>query len=412
MPPAASGPIVIVGAGQAGMQLATSLRQLGSNAPVLLIGDEAHPPYERPPLSKAYLKGDLDKERLTFRKQGAYVDLGVDLRLNTRVTEVDRSRREIATTGGERLSYETLVLATGSRARTLALPGASLDGVVVLRTIDDTDDLRRRVRPGLRAVVIGGGYIGMEIAASLTTLGCSVAVVEALPRVLSRGIAPIVAEHLAERHRAAGVVLRTGIGVAGLEGGTRVEAVRLSDGTTLPADLVVVGVGAAINDELAAAAELATEGGVITDAAARTADPAVFAIGDVSLQDHAFLGRRIRLESVQNAVDQAKAVARTLTGTPTQMTEVPWFWTQQYELMVQMVGVAADDLEWIVRGSPVAGRFAAYGLDGGRIVAVQAVNSGTDYALGRRIVRERRSIAPAVLADAESDLKGLLGRRN
>jgi 3-phenylpropionate/trans-cinnamate dioxygenase ferredoxin reductase component len=411
MPEPVTGPIVIVGAGQAGMQLATALRQLKSPAPITLIGDEPYPPYERPPLSKAYLAGELDRERLFFRKPDTYADLGIDLRLRTRVVALDRAAKTVTTDRGDVLPYAACVLATGSRARHLRIPGADLDGVVTLRGIADADALRARVRQGLRAAVIGGGYIGMEIAASLTKLGAGVTVVEALPRVLSRGVAPVIAAHVAARHAAKGVTLLTGVGVLAFEGQGTVEAVRLADGRGLAADLVVVGIGAAINDELAAASGLATDGGVITDAMARTDDPYVFAIGDVAVQDHGFLGRRMRLESVQNAVDQAKAVARTLTGTPTAMVEVPWFWTQQFDMMIQMVGVADDGLDWVVRGDPAANAFAAYGLKDDLIQAVQAVNAGTDYALGRRLIRERTRIEPAVLADPETDPKGLLQPR-
>lgn len=407
-----SGPVVIIGAGQAGMQLAMSLRQQGTEVPITLLGDEPHPPYERPPLSKAFLKGDLEEERLYFRKPQAYADQRIDLRLGVRVRAIDRAAKVVRLEDGTALPYAACVIATGSRARRLDLPGADLDGVVTLRGIDDAHTLRARVRQGLETAVIGGGYIGMEIAASLTGLGAHVTVIEALPRVLSRGIAPVVAAHLTARHEAEGVTLETGIGVTAFEGQGRVEAIRLADGRLIKAALVVVGVGAALNDELAAAAGLATDGGVVTDACARTSDPAIFAIGDVAVQDHAFLGRRIRLESVQNATDQAKAVARTLTsGTPVPMTEVPWFWTQQFDLMVQMAGVADDGLDWIVRGRPEADAFAVYGLTGDVVTAVQAVNSGADYALGRRLIRERLRIAPERLADPATDVKTLVSRK-
>jgi 3-phenylpropionate/trans-cinnamate dioxygenase ferredoxin reductase subunit len=260
--------------------------------------------------------------------------------------------------------------------------------------------------------VVGGGYIGMEIAASLTKLGAAVTVVEAAPRVMSRGIAPVVADHVARRHREQGVRLETGAGVAGFVGDERVRAVRLADGREIAAGMVVVGIGAAVNDELAAAAGLLTDGGVRTDACARTADPAIFAIGDVAVQDHAFIGRRVRLESVQNAVDQAKAVARTLaTGEPTPMAEVPWFWTRQFDMMIQMVGVADPGLEWVLRGRTEDDAFAAYGLADGVIAAVQAVNRGADYALGRRLVRERRAAEPEQLADPGFDPRSLLPAR-
>ena len=410
-PAPVTGPIVVVGAGQAGMQLVTTLRQLKSPAPITLIGEEPFPPYERPPLSKAFLAGELEEARLFFKKPEAYAEQGIDLRRGTRVTALDRAAGTVTTDAGEVLAYEACVLATGSRARMLRVPGAELDGVTTLRGIADAKALRQRVRPGLQAVVIGGGYIGMEIAASLTKLGAAVTVVEALPRILSRGVAPVVAAHVAGRHAAKGVRLEVGTGVSGFVGEGRVRGVVLADGRTLDAELVVVGIGAAINDELAAASGLATDGGVVTDALGRTADPKVFAIGDVAVQDHAFLGRRVRLESVQNAVDQAKAVARTLTGTPTAMVEVPWFWTQQFDMMIQMVGVADEGLEWVVRGDPAANVFAAYGLEGGVVQAVQAVNSGADYALGRRLVRERVRAEPAFLADPASDLRTLAPAR-
>jgi 3-phenylpropionate/trans-cinnamate dioxygenase ferredoxin reductase subunit len=252
----------------------------------------------------------------------------------------------------------------------------------------------------------------MEIAASLTKLGGKVTVVEAAPRVMSRGIAPPVADHVARRHREKGVRLETGTGVAGFVGEGEVRAVQLADGREVAAERVVVGIGAAVNDELAAGAGLLTDGGVRTDAYARTDDPAIFAIGDVAVQDHAFLGRRVRLESVQNAVDQAKAVARTLaTGEPTAMAEVPWFWTQQFDMMIQMVGVADPGLEWVLRGEMADNAFAAYGLADGVIAAVQAVNRGADYALGRRLVRERIRADAARLADPDFDPKSLLPAR-
>jgi 3-phenylpropionate/trans-cinnamate dioxygenase ferredoxin reductase subunit len=408
----ARGPVVIVGAGQAGMQLASGLRQLGSPAPITLIGDEPWPPYERPPLSKAYLAGELERERLWFRHEKAYAEQGIDLRLATRVTAIDRAARTVTTDKGDVLPYEYCVLATGARARRLDVPGAALAGVHVLRGLDDADHLRTAIRPGLEVAVVGGGYIGMEIAASLTKLGGRVTVIEAAPRIMSRGIAPLVADHVARRHRAEGVRLEIGAGVAGFVGDGTVRAVRLVDGREVAAELVVVGIGAAVNDELAAGAGLLTDGGVRTDACARTDDPAIFAIGDVAVQDHAFLGRRVRLESVQNAVDQAKAVARTLaSGTPTPMAEVPWFWTQQFDMMIQMVGLADPGLEWVLRGRTEDDAFAAYGLAGGAIAAVQAVNRGTDYALGRRLVRERVRTDPTRLADPDVDPKSLLPAR-
>lgn len=405
-----AGPLVIVGAGQAGMQLATSLRQLTVAHPITLIGDESEPPYERPPLSKGFLDGSVEAERLFFRKEAAYADHAIDLRLGERVTAIDRHTRTVALRSGETLPYNRLVLATGSRARQLPIPGAALDGVFVLRDLQDARLLKAAVeaKPGARAAVVGGGYIGMEIAASLAKLGASVTVVEALPRVLMRGIARPVAEHLVEAHKAHGVDLQTGVGVDAFVGEDgEVVAVELQDGQRLDADIVVVGVGAAINDELAQDCGLACNGGILTDAYAQTSDPHTFAIGDCSVQDHAFLGRRVRLESVQNAVDQAKAVAKSLAGKPTVHDEVPWFWTQQFDLLVRMVGVGDDGMDWAVRGDPEAGEFALYGLRDGVISAVQAVNSGIDYAVGRRLVRNRVQSSVAELEDMATDLKAL-----
>jgi len=412
MPEPVHGPIVIIGAGQAGMQLASGLRQLGSAAPVTLIGEEPYPPYERPPLSKAFLKGELEQERLLFRHEKAYREQEIVLRTGTHAVAIDRRGRRVRTADGDEMPYAACVIATGARARRLDVPGAELSGVEALRTLDDAKRLRAATAPGFAVAVVGGGYIGMEIAASLTALGAVVTVIEAAPRIMSRGIAPVVADHVADRHRAAGVRLETGTGVAGFVGEEQVRAVKLADGREIAASLVVVGIGAAINDEIGAAAGLPTDGGLLTDACARTEDPAIFAIGDVAVQDHAFLGRRVRLESVQNAVDQAKAVARTLaTGQPAAMAEVPWFWTQQYDMMIQMAGFADPTLEWVLRGEIASGRFAAYGLADGVIAAVQAVNSGTDYALGRRLVRGRVRAAPDLLADTGANLKSLLPAR-
>ena len=377
--------VVIVGAGQAGAQVAISLRQLGFAGEVVLLGDEDAPPYQRPPLSKAYLSGEMALERTLIRSPAYYARSGIDLRAGSRVERILRAERAVVV-GGRELPYGVLVLCTGTRARRLGLPGEDLEGVFYLRTLADSDRIRAAVRPGLRALIIGGGYIGLEVAASLAKLGCAVRVVEALDRVMNRVVAPPVSAFFADEHAAHGVEILIGTAVAGLSGARAVEAVVGRDGMSLPADLVVIGIGAAPNDELARAAGLQVENGVLVDDCGRTSDPLIFAAGDLTNHPNALFGRRLRLESVHNAMAQAKAVAQAIAGPPQAYAEVPWFWSDQYDLKLQIAGVGDPEDELILRGDPARRSFSALHLRAGRLVAIDCVNRGGDFLAAKRLI--------------------------
>ncbi len=323
----AGGSCIIVGASHAGAQLALSLAQGGYEGAITVIGAEPHLPYHRPPLSKGILAGSEEPDTLVLRPEAAYAKAGVAFRLGTRVASLDRAAREVVLDGGERLPYDALALCTGSRVRTLDVPGAGLAGIHVLRSLDDGLALRAAARAGGRAVIVGGGYIGLEVAASLRGLGLEVTVLEALDRLLGRVAPPAVAAFAARVHREEGVDVRTGAAVVAFEGEGRVTGVRLADGASLPADIVVVGIGVIPETGLAAAAGLEVGNGIVVDEHCRTSDPAIVAAGDCTEHPNPHVGRRVRLESVPNANDQAKVAAATILGTPRGYPTAPWFWS-------------------------------------------------------------------------------------
>ena len=377
--------VVIVGAGQAGAQVAISLRQLGFAGAIVLLGDEDAPPYQRPPLSKAYLSGEMALERTLIRSPAYYAKSAIDLRTGSRVERILRAERAVVV-GGRELPYDVLVLCTGTRARRLGLPGEDLGRVFYLRTLADSDRIRAAVRPGGRAVIIGGGYIGLEVAASLAKLGCTVRVVEVLDRVMNRVVAPPVSAFFAGEHAAHGVEILTGTAVAALAGARAVESVVGHDGRSLPADLVVIGIGAVPNDELAHTAGLALDNGVLVDDCGRTSDPLIFAAGDLTNHPNALFGRRLRLESVHNAMAQAKAVAQAIVGRAQAYADVPWFWSDQYDLKLQIAGVGAPDDELLLRGDPARRSFSALHLRAGRLAAIDCVNRGGDFLAAKKLI--------------------------
>ena len=398
--------LVIVGAGQAGAQVAISLRQLGFAGDIVLLGDEPAPPYQRPPLSKAYMSGEMALERTLIRSEAYYLKSRIDLRPATRALGILRDRRKVVLDDRE-LPYDALVLCTGTRARRLGLPGEELEGVFYLRTLADSERIRAAVRPGARAVIIGGGYIGLEVAASLRKLGAEVAVLEALSRVMNRVVAPPVSDFFAAEHAQHGVAIETGAQVAALEGVSTVERVVCRDGRVFAADLVVIGVGAVPNDELARDAGLAVENGIVVDELGRTSDPAIFAAGDVTNHPNALFDRRLRLESVHNAMAQAKAVAQAIAGKPVAYAEVPWFWSDQYDLKLQIAGVGDPDDELILRGDPLRRSFSALHLRVGRLVAIDCINRGADFLAGKKLIAEARPIDRLRAADPETRLAEL-----
>ena len=402
--------VVIVGAGQAGFQVAASLRGDGYAGPVTLLGTEPHPPYQRPPLSKGLLLGKMARERLLFRQPDFYAAQAIDLRLGTTVTEIDRAARTVATTAGERIPYAALVLATGTRVRPLPVPGADLGGVLYLRTIDECEDLGRRIAAAERVVVIGGGFIGLEVAAAVRLLGKPVTVLEAADRLMGRVVAPVISAFYADLHRARGVELVLDARIAALEGDEgRVRAVAMTDGGRHPADLVVVGIGVLPNIELAQAAGLPCANGIVVDAQGRTADPAIYAAGECTSHPSRFAGGMVRLESVQNAVDQAKTVAATILGRAAAYDEVPWFWSDQYEVKLQMVGLSAGHDQQVLRGDPATGRFSVVYFRAGRPIAIDSVNRPGDHMAGRRLLAAGRPLTPEQAADEAFELKRALG---
>jgi 3-phenylpropionate/trans-cinnamate dioxygenase ferredoxin reductase subunit len=404
--------IVIVGAGHAGGSVAAFLRQYGFAGPITLIGEEPIPPYQRPPLSKAWLKGEADKESLQLRPASFYEENNIALRLSSRVTRIDRAAKTATLNNGERLAYHTLILATGRRARRIPLEGIDLDGVLELRTAADADRLKTALSsPRKRLAVIGGGYIGLEAAASARSLHAEAVVIEKETRVLARVACEALSTFFQDYHRQKGVVFELGADVERIEGeGGRVVGVRLSDGRLIGADAVLIGVGAIANDELAKDAGLKCENGVLVDLAAKTADPAVYAIGDCSRRPLPHYERVGHLESVPNALEQAKQAAADITGRPQAAHEVPWFWSDQYDLKLQIAGLAHDATQIVIRGEPAAipgaARFAVFHLTADdKVQAVEAVNAAPEFMAGRQLIASRKPVAPSRLRDMSVSMK-------
>jgi 3-phenylpropionate/trans-cinnamate dioxygenase ferredoxin reductase subunit len=400
--------VLIVGAGHAGAQAAIGLRQGGFAGSIGLLGDEAEPPYERPPLSKDYLAGGKSFERLLIRPAAFWTERNVALLPDRRAMVVDADARCVTTAAGETIGYGTLVWATGGAPRRLACSGADLAGVHSIRTRADVDRLKSELDGATRVAVIGGGYIGLEAAAVLASHGKQVTVLEAQDRVLARVAGVPLSRFYEAEHRAHGVDLRLGITVERLEGEYRVASVRLVGGETLAVDLVIVGIGIepAIAPLLAAGAEGVN--GVRIDAHCRTSLPDIFAIGDCALHANAFAGgAEVRLESVQNANDMANVAARTILGEVAAYEAVPWFWSNQYDLKLQTVGLSIDHDATVMRGDPATRRFSVIYLRGGRVIALDCVNMVKDYVHGRALVVARAHVDQAHLANPGVGLKEL-----
>lgn len=401
-----SGSVVIVGGGQAGAQCALSLRQHGFTGAICIVGDEPVAPYERPPLSKSFLKGDVARDRLFMRPAEVYAAQDITLRLGTTVTSIDRRARLVRLGQGESIPYTKLVLATGGRVRTLAVPGADLAGIHYLRTLADVEEYRDLLQPGTQVVMIGGGYIGLEAAAAATARGCRATVIESLDRVLARVAAPEVSRFYEQVHRTHGVAIHTGETVTGFESGD--GALRVRCGTAShDADLVIIGIGISPNVELAQTAGLAVEDGIVVDDCTRTIDPDIYAIGDCSNHPSAVYGGRQRIESVPNALGQGKACAAAILGQPAPFTEVPWFWSDQYDLKLQMNGIPRATDRVVIRGDMASHKFSACYLRDGVLVACQAVNLAKDFIQSRKLIAARVRPDLARLGDATVALKDL-----
>jgi 3-phenylpropionate/trans-cinnamate dioxygenase ferredoxin reductase subunit len=402
--------VVIVGGGQAGAQVALSLRQHGFTGPVTIIGDEPYLPYERPPLSKDFLKGVIERDRLFMRQAQTYAELQIVLRLGETVTAIDRTARLLRLKDGEAVPYTKLVLATGGRVRRLEVPGAGLQGIHDLRTIADVEQFRDRFAPGsgagTRVVLVGGGYIGLEAAAAAAMAGCNVTVVETLDRVLARVAAAEVSRFYEKIHRGHGVDIQTGVTVTGFTGSQQVEQVRCGP-LTFDADLVIVGIGILPNVELAQAAGLTCDDGIVVDEHTRTIDPDIFAVGDCSNHPSALYGGRQRIESVPNALGQGKTAAAAILGDAEPFQDIPWFWSDQYDLKLQMNGVPRAGDQVVIRGDMDAKRFSACYLRDGVLVACQAVNAVKDFMQSKKLIAFGAQPDPVRLADAAVALKEL-----
>jgi len=404
----AQGPVLIVGAGHAGFQLAASLRQHGFGERICLINDEAHLPYQRPPLSKAYLKGEGRPDSLMFRPDKFYRDQNIEL-MGDRVVSIDRGARRLLLASGSSLDYGHLVLATGARNRLLDIPNANLEDVRYLRILDESEALRQRISSGQRVVVVGAGFIGLEFAATARAKGLEVDVVELGPRVMARAVTAEISAFFQDRHTASGIRIHFGVQATGIEGdGGKVTGVSLSDGRHVPADLVVVGVGVLPNVELAAEAGLPVASGVIVNEQLLTSDPDISAIGDCALFASPRFGAPLRLESVQNASDHARCVAARLTGDARTYDGLPWFWSDQGPDKLQIAGLTTGYDRVVVRGDAGQGSFSAFCYKSGQLVGIESVNRASDHVFGRKILGLNRSIEPDRAADLSFDLKAAL----
>lgn len=413
MTDAASSTAIIIGAGHAGGELAVALRNEGWEGRILLLGEEAHLPYHRPPLSKAYLAGSVEKSSLAIRPLAAYERANVEFMPGVRVVRIDRANQRLELADGAQLSYDRLAIATGGRPRPLSAPNAAVAercaNFHYLRTLDDVEQIRAQLAAGKRLVIVGGGYIGLEVAASAVAQGLQVTVLEALPRVLQRVTAAELSAYYERKHREAGVDIRTGVQVADLEvTNDTVTAVLCADGSRLAADLVVVGIGLLANTELAAEAGLQVDNGILVDEHAQTSDPHIYAAGDCTNHPNALLGRRLRLESVPNALEQSRVAAANMAGKAKTYASVPWFWSDQYELKLKMVGLSEGFERLVLRGDPATDSFSAFYLKGDKVLAADTVNRPQDFIAAKRLVAEGIAVTAAQLADDSRPLKELL----
>jgi 3-phenylpropionate/trans-cinnamate dioxygenase ferredoxin reductase subunit len=400
--------IIIAGAGHAAGQAAVSLRQGGFSGRIIMVGEEPYLPYQRPPLSKKYLSGELELERMYVRHQKFYDEHNIDIRLSTRVEKINCSDRTVILSDGQQERYGCLVLATGSHVRKLQIPGHDLEGVHYLRGIEDVHRIQEHFRPGARLVIIGAGYIGMETAAVAVTHGLDATVVETADRIMARALAPEVSAFFDQVHREAGVKILCGRDPnAEIIGDGSVRALRGADGNELPADLIIAGIGILPTTDIAEEAGLECANGIIVDECCRTSDPHILAIGDCTNHPNHLLGRRLRLESVHNAQEQAKTAAATLCGKLKPYNQIPWFWSDQYDLKLQIVGLSGDHDQVIIRGDFADRSFAAFYMKGDLLLAVDAINSAREFMLSKKLIAQGARIEPEILADTSIDFKEL-----
>jgi len=398
--------IVILGAGHAGGTAAALLRQYGHEGSIALIGDEPVAPYQRPPLSKAWLKGETDADSLALKPAEFYAEAGIDFRPGVSGVSLDRKAKTLRLSTGEDLAYDTLILATGARPIRLSTPGANLGGVLVLRTAADAEAVKAELGARKRVAIIGGGYIGLEVAASALALGGNAVVIEREKRLLARSGSQTIAEFFRSYHEARGVRVLLGASVVGFDGeGGRVSGVRLGDGQLISCDVALVGVGIMPNDEIAARAGLSCARGVVVDLAARTSDSSIFAIGDVAHRPLPLYNRMFCPESVPNALEQAKQAASAITGRAPPAPEVPWNWSDQFDLKLQIAGLPFDVDRTLVRGDMSAAKFAVFHLKGDQIQQVEAVNAPPEFMAGKQFILSRKPVDLLKLADPTVSMK-------
>ncbi len=399
--------IVIVGAGQAAGQAIATLKQKKFDGSIVLVGDESFLPYQRPPLSKKFLAGELPAERLHFKPESFYDVPNIDVRLNTRISSISRPKKCLFTEDGDAIPYDALILATGSRAREIPVEGGTLAGVHYLRSINNVNDIRNELENTKKLLIVGAGYIGLEVAAVTRQLGLDVTVVEIADRVMSRVVSPQVSEFYQNEHIAKGVKLELSTGLNAFLGSGHVTAVETTDGRAIETDLVIVGVGNLPNTELAEAAGLDTDNGIVVDERCRTSDPDIYAAGDCTSHPSSIYGRRLRLESVQNALEQAKTAAANLCGEALEYSQLPWFWSDQYDLKLQIAGLSEGYDDVVVRGDPDDRSFSCLYLKEGRLIAIDAVNAPRDFVQAKPLIANAASPDREMMADPETMLVDL-----
>ncbi|MGY6628285.1 MAG: NAD(P)/FAD-dependent oxidoreductase [Oceanicaulis sp.] len=399
---------VIIGAGQAGLSAAEALRKRGYEGKVTLIGDEPAPPYQRPPLSKGYLSGELPAERLWLKPESYFDAAAITLRTGVQAAAIDRRARRVVLSDGQSIAYDHVIIATGGAARRLTLPGADLPGVHVLRSLAEADALSGALTGAQRLAIIGAGYIGLEVAASARKRGLEVSVLEAANRPMARTASPLLGGWFGALHRGYGVDLRVSTGVAAITGAVQADGVRLADGERVEADLVLVAAGLVPGTALAEEAGLACADGILVDTHARTSDPDIFAIGDVARFDSALYGRSIRLESVQNAIEQGRAAAAAICGAPAPHDPVPWFWSDQYAIKLQITGLIEGADQMVRRGDPEEGAFALFHLKDGVLIACEAVNAAPEFMAAQRMIAARARPDPDRLRDTTVAMRAFL----
>ena len=402
--------VVIIGGGQAGARAAQAMRDAGFSGRLVIVAEERRPPYQRPPLSKSALTADDDFAHVRIHEPDYYVTAEIEVVYGNPAVDLDRRQRSVRLADGAVFGYDRLLFATGARVRRLDVPGADKAGVQYLRTYDDAQALRRRLVAGSRVVVIGGGFIGLEVAASARTLGCAVTVLESTDRLMGRALAREVGDWFVRLHQANGVDMRLSVRIRELEGGDAVEAVVLADGERIPVDTVLVGIGIVPNVELAAAAGLVVDNGIVVDSECRTSDDCIYAAGDVTNQPHPKLADPIRLESYQNAQDQGTAAGRNVIGVRTIYADRLWIWTDQYNVNLQSLGVARTFDQLVYRGDPASAEFTVFYLRGSRIAGVNAINTGRDIRNVERLMDSGADVDISRLADPSVRYRDLISR--